>query len=80
MLPEPEAPGATKHRSTGALVEITPVGIAKSKHVLPKTPLDLCDQTNATTVVSWSGREMELLVLGTSKERNGTIKPRALAR
>jgi len=37
-----------QNRSTGALVEIAPVGSMKSKHVLPKGPLDLFDQTNPT--------------------------------
>ena len=36
--PEPQAPGATKHR--GAWMESAPIGSTKSKHVLPKTPLE----------------------------------------
>ena len=39
-MPEPQAPGATKHLSAEALMESTPIGSMISKHVLPKTPLE----------------------------------------
>ena len=39
--PEPQAPGATTHRSAaGAWMDSAPIGSTKSKHVLPKTPLE----------------------------------------